>query len=290
MINPFAPGGGVDVLARMLVEKLSVSLGQPVVIENRPGASTMIGADAVAKAAPDGHTLFITVNNYLIAPLLQRNPPYDPVRDFAPVVMLAKVPNLIIAGSAFPAKTIEEMIALARRTPGGLSYASVGSGSTQHISGELFRRAAGIPLVEIPYKGVAPAMVDVLGGRVALMFTGSVASLAQIRADKIRVLAVMDGERSALFPGVPTLAEAGFRNTDAPTWFALLAPAGTPPAIVERLNREVNAVLKLDEVRDRLVGAGFEIAGGSAQELKVQVEKEHARYRVLVNELNIKAE
>ena len=278
LIVPYPPGGTTDLVARPVARRLQESLGQPVLIENRPGAGGNIGMDFVAKSAPDGHTLaFSAVSTLAIGASLYAKLPYDTLRDLAPVIRLAAVPNVLVVQPAVPAQSVRELIALAKSRPGELRFGSAGSGTTVHMAGELFKHMAAIDIQHVPYKGAAPAMVDLLGARVQLMFDFLSSSLVHIRAQKLRALGVTGPRRSALLPEVPTIAEAGLPGYEVYGAFGILAPAGTPRNVIARLNSEVMASLGTAEMQEMLAAQGAERIGDSPEQfaasLKAEVEK-----------------
>ncbi len=291
LIVPYSPGGTADLLGRSIARKLGESLGQQVIIENRTGAGGGIGADLVAKSKPDGYTLLMgTIATHAINPNLYPDNPYDPVKDFAPVLLVATMPNLLVVNPAVPAKTVRELIALAKVKPGELAFASAGSGTTQHLSGELFKKMAGVDMLHIPYKGNAPAVADLVGGQVQLMFDNIPISLQQVRAGKLRALAVTGPKRSPVLPDIPTIAEAALPGYSVTSWFALFAPAGTPPAIVARLNKETNKALADEALRRQLGDQGIEPAGGTAEQLAAHIRAELPRWKKIVAESGAKVE
>ncbi len=262
MVIPFPPGGPTDVTGRVLAEKLSLELKRNVVVENKAGASGNIGAQFVAKAAPDGYTIFFsTGGTHGINPFLYAKPGYDPVKDFVPVAWVTTSPNILVVHPSFPAKTLTELIALAKASPGKLSSAAPGQGSTPHMFGELLKRTAGIEIQHIAYRGSGPALADVVAGHVPIMFDGIPSSLPLVQAGKLRAIAVTGTSRLPAAPDIPTVAETipGF---DASGWFAVYAPAGTPPAVVARLNQAINRVLEMPDVRKRYAELGAEPVGG----------------------------
>jgi tripartite-type tricarboxylate transporter receptor subunit TctC len=290
LIIPFPPGGPTDVTGRVLAEKLTGVMKQPVVVENKAGASGNIGAQLAARAKPDGYTLFFaTGGTHGINPYLYKNAGYDPVKDFTPVVWVTISPNIIEVHPAFPAKTLPELIAMAKADPDKFSSAAPGQGSTPHMFGELFKRAAGIKIVHVPYRGSGPALNDVMGGQVPIMFDGIPSSAPLVKAGRLRALAVTGPKRSPALPDVPTVAETlpGF---DASGWFALYAPAGTPPEIVKMLNAEVNRVLQLPEVKQRYAGLGADVVGGTPEKLRDHMNEELKKWSELIRETGMKAE
>ena len=256
LVLPQPPGGAVDLVGRLLAQRMSESLGRTVVVDNRPGANGIIAAETVAKAAPDGYTLFLSVDtNLVVNPALYPQLPYDPYRDFAPISAVARVGLTLVTNPALPVKSVAELIALAKSRPGELNYASLGSGTQQHLGMELFKSMAGVDITHIPFKGTADAMGAVMNGSVSMMFTGLPSAIAQSAGGKVKVLAVTSLERSALLPEMPTVSEAGVKDFELSAWFGLLAPTGTPAAIVERLSREVASAIANPDLRKRLMGA-----------------------------------
>ena len=279
LVVPYAPGGPVDVSARLLAAPLQKALGQPVVVDNKAGAGGNIGADAVAKSAPDGHTLVMgAIATHAINPTLYRNFPYDPIRDFRHVALVVQVPNVLVVNNDVPARTTQELIAYLKGNPGKVAFASGSSGSTGHLAGELFKQLTGTDMVHVPYKGSAPAVLDLLAGRVQLMFDNLASALPNIRAGKVRALAVTSAKRSAFVPELPTIE--GF---DLTTWWGVMAPAKTPDAVVERLSREILAAIEQPEVADKLRAMGSDgVSVRSPAEFTRFVERELKVYRELV--------
>ena len=268
IIVPYTPGGTADMLARTIGQKMAESLGQQVIIDNRPGAGGNIGADLAAKAAPDGYTILMgTVATHAINPNLYPKMPYDAAKDFAPIVLVATLPNLMVVNPSVPARNVKELIALAKAKPGELAFASAGNGTSQHLSGELFKKMTGVDMIHIPYKGSAPAVTDLVGGQVQLMFDNIPSSLPQVRAGKLRALAVTGPRRSPVLPDLPTLSEAGLPGFSITSWFALFAPAGTPAKILLRLNKEAGKAIASKELRQQWMDQGIEPAGGTAEQL-----------------------
>ena len=266
MIVPYAPGGGGDILARLIGAKLNEAWGQPVIIDNRAGGGTIIGTELVAKAPRDGYTILLSTNTHAINVSLHSSLPYDPVRDFAPVSLLATSPNILLTNPAVPARTLGEFIALAKSRPGGLNYGSSGNGGTGHLAMEMLKSMTGISLVHVPYGGGGPAMKALLSGEVSVLFNNIVASVPQIKAGRVGALGVTSRQRSPVVPDVPTIAEAGVPGFEAIAWFCILAPGGTPPSIVKKLNAEFARILKLPNIRERLVGLGLEPVSISTEE------------------------
>ncbi|WP_171016109.1 tripartite tricarboxylate transporter substrate-binding protein [Ramlibacter sp. 2FC] len=292
IVVPFPAGGGPDLLARALAEKLAPRLGQPVLVDNKPGAGGLLGASGVARAPADGHVLLLAPNTLVISPhVLPKGAGggIDVNKDLAPIVSPASTPMVLLAHPQLGVSNLEQLVALARRSP-GLAYASAGNGSPMHFAGEMFQKSAGVQLLHVPYRGAAPALAAALGGEVKLLYTGLGAAIPLIKSGKLVPLALTEKARSRLAPSLPTAAEQGFRNVEVNAWYGLFAPSGTPVAVVERLNREVNEVLKSPELRERLEGAGLEVGGGTAQQLAGLMKEDFARYGRIAQELNIKAD
>ncbi len=289
-IVPFAPGGGADVIARSLSDRLAQSLGQPVLVENKPGAGATVGADLVAKSAPDGYTLLYgTPGPQIINPYLMKKLPYDPVNDFAPISRLVVVPNLLVVHPGVPAKTVQELIDLAKAKPNAINFGSAGIGATSHLSGELFKAAAGIQIVHVPYKGTGAALQDLLAGNIQMAIDSIPVYLPYLKSGALRALAVSTPMRSPVLPDLPTIADTlpGF---DASAMNYVAARAGTPRPIVDRLNRELNALLAMPEVRDRLLGMGATPMGSTPEELELVIRTESAKWRKVIEISGAKAE
>ncbi len=286
----FTPGGAPDILARLLAEKLNAAWGQPVIVDNRPGAGGNTGSDYVAKAAPDGTNIVVgTVGTHSINGALYAKMPYDMVKDFAPITLLATTPNMLVVHNGVKAQNLKEFIALGKKE-GKMSFASSGSGTSIHVSGELFKTMTGIDMEHIPYKGRATAIPDVLGGRVTMMFDNMPSSLPLVRDGKLRALGVTSAKRSAAAPDIPTIAEQGLPGFDAVSWFALFAPAGTPKPIVDKLQREVSRILKLPDVAKRLAELGLDVDGGTPEELAAYQLREISKWAKVVKDSGAKAE
>jgi tripartite-type tricarboxylate transporter receptor subunit TctC len=284
LVVPYPPGGPVDLSARLLAPRLQQALGQPVLVENKPGAGGNIGADYVAKSAPDGHTLVMgAIATHAINPALYPRLPYHPVRDFRHVALVVQVPNVLIVNNGVPAGNVDEFVGLIRRNPGKLDFASGSSGSTGHLAGELFKQMTGTFMVHIPYKGSGPATADLLAGRVQLMFDNLASALPNIRAGRVRALAVTTRERSAFLRELPTLHESGLPGFDLTTWWGVMAPAGTPPPVVDRLSDEVLRAMQDAEVAARLRDMGSEPpAVRTPAQFTAFVERELKTYAPLV--------
>jgi tripartite-type tricarboxylate transporter receptor subunit TctC len=290
IVVPYPPGGFNDTLGRTLAAKFTEAWGQPAVVENKPGANTMIGNDFVAKSAPDGYTLLIVAFPFAVAPSLLRNMPYDTVKDFAPVVLAAQSPNLLVVNPSLPVKSVGELIALAKAKPNSLSYASTGNGSSNHISMELFKSLAGVQMVHIPYKGSAPAVTDLLGGQVQLMFDNVPNVLPHVKAGKLVALGQTGTKRSPLISDIPTVAEAGVPGYEVTVWFGLVAPAGTPREVVQKLNAETLRILAMPDVRDRFLAQGVEPAGGTPEQFAEHIRAQMAKWSKVVADAGVKAE
>jgi tripartite-type tricarboxylate transporter receptor subunit TctC len=290
LVVPFPPGGGPDVAARVIAEKLAPRLGQAVVVENRPGAGALLGASFVAKAAPDGHTLLLTPNTMAISPHVLApgaGGGIDVNRDLLPVIAPATTPLVLVASPSLGVSNLKGLLEQARK--GGLAYGSPGNGSPMHFAGEMFKRSAAVDLLHVPYRGVAPSLNAALAGEVKLLYTGVGGALQHIKAGKLVPLALTEKARSALLPDVPTATEQGVANVEVNAWYGVFAPAATPAAVVQRINQEINAVIRLPDVRERFLGAGIEPLGGTAQVLADFMKADTQRYGQLARELGIKA-
>ena len=279
LLVPQAPGGGNDTMARMIGQKLTLTLKQQFAIDNRAGAGGMIAAELAAKAPPDGYTLLLAnVATMAIIPNVQKKPPYDPLKDFEPISLIAQAPLLVVVHPSLPVKSMKDLIALAKAKPGQVNYASNGIGSSTHLATELFVMMAGIKLTHVPYKGLSPALTDVLSGQVPLMFSSAVAMMPHVKAGKLRAIGTTAAKRSSSQPEIPTVAEAaGLKDYEAGSWYGLAAPAGTPRAIVDLLNRETVAAMKLPDIIERLSFEGVIPVGNSPEEFAAYIRKEHAR-------------
>lgn len=291
IVVPFPAGGTTDVLARAVAQKLTETLGQPVVVDNRPGAGGNIGAELVAKSPPDGYTLLMgTVGTHAINPGLYPKMPYDHVRDFAPVILVAGVPNVLVVNPSLPVNSVQELIAYAKANPGKLNFASSGNGTSIHLSGELFKTMAGVQIMHVPYKGSAPALQDMVGGQVQLMFDNLPSSLALIKGGKLKALAVTSSARAAALPDVPTMAESGLPGFEASSWFGLLAPAGTPQPAIAKLNAEVARWLASPEAKEKLLAQGAIAAGGTPEDFARHIAAETAKWQKVVKESGAKVD
>jgi tripartite-type tricarboxylate transporter receptor subunit TctC len=286
----YPPGGATDIVARILAQKLGERLGQPVVVDNLPGAGGIIATDKVAKAAPDGYTLVLANTAHGINPSLYKSLPYDAVASFAPVIKVADLTLVLVVNPAFPARSVGELIALARARPGELHYASSGVGQSLHLAGELLKSMAGVDIVHVPYKGSAPARADLLAGQVEMMFESAIGVLPFVQAGRLRALGVSGAQRSPALPDVPTLAEAGVAGYEASGWLGILAPAGTPPGIVASLNADLNAVLRQADMSAQLARNGADVAGGPPDQFAAFVAAEIAKWAKVVRATGLKAE
>ena len=288
IVVPFAPGGSTDIFARLVGDRLATALGQPVVIENRAGASGNIGADAVAKSAPDGYTILMATTGVMaINNALFKSMTFDAAKEFEPVVYIASISNVVIVPVDLPAKNIAELVALAKREPGKLSFASSGAGSSTHMSAELFKSMAGLDIVHVPYKGSGQALPDLIAGRVSMMFENAPGAVSYIKGGKVRALAVTGLKRAAALPELPTVAESGVPGYESLSWSGLAVPAGTPKDIVQRINRETGVILASEDMRARLADQGAEAVGGSPEQFAAHIRAERDKWSRLIREKNI---
>ncbi len=290
LIVPWAPGGSTDIIARAIGQQLTASMGQQVLVENRAGASGNLGAALVAKAKPDGYTVLIdTMTTLAVNPALITTMPFKASEDFTPIALVANVINTMVVNPSVPAKTVREFIAYAKANPTKLAYASAGNGSTNHLAAEMFKRAAGIEMLHVPYKGGAPAVADTAGNQTQVLFSAGTQTLPHVKAGRLNLLAVTEPQRSALLPDVPTVGETlpGFNMS---VWYAAYGPAGMPRALVERLNAEINKALAMPEVRARLDSIGVDVVQSTPEQLASALLKDSERYAKMIKELNIKAD
>ena len=291
LVVSYPPGGGADVVARILGPKLSESLGQQFVVENRGGAAGVIGAEAVAKSLPDGYTVLLDASAHGVNPALQAKLPYDTMKDLAAVSLLVRVPNIVVVTPSLPVGSIKELIALAKAKPGALSFGSSGNGSAQHLAAELFKAQAGVYMVHIPYRGGGAAMIDVMSGQIPLMFANMASALPHVKAGKLKPLATTGAQRPAAMPDLPTVAQAGpLPGYEVYEWNGLFVPGGTPQAIITRLHDETVKALALPDVRDKLANLGAEVVASTPAELDRYRSNEIARWTVIIKRANIKAE
>lgn len=291
LVVPYPPGGIGDTLARELGTQLSHRLGQPVVVDNKPGASQIIGAETVAKSAPDGYTLFLgSLSSLVLNVGSNKSLPYDPAKDFAPVSMFFNTPLYLVVNPDLPVKSVAELIAYAKAHPGKLSFGSIGSGSSLHLTGEMFKARTGVDMLHVPYKGSVPAVTDLLGGQIQLIFDAGTSSLPLVRSGKLRVLGVTSAKRASGTPDVPTLAESGVPGFDASFWFGIVAPAGTPQPIVKRLSKEINEILKDLALVERYRPNGVEIAGSTPEEMAAQIKSDRPLWAQVQRQAGISPE
>jgi tripartite-type tricarboxylate transporter receptor subunit TctC len=290
LVVPFAPGGGTDLTARIVAQKLSENFGQQVVVDNRGGAGTIVGTQVVVSAPPDGYTLLIGTPHLTTLPSLGTKLPYDPSKDVAPITNLVSTPNLLVIHPSLPAKTVKELIVLAKARPGTLNYSSAGVGGGSHLSAELFKAMAGIDMVHVPYKGAGPALIDLLAGNVATYFGSVASSLPHVKSGRLRALGVTGLQRSTAAPDVPTIAEAGVPGFEVSNWNGLLGPAAVPKDIIDKLHREVGKVLQAADVKERFLKEGFTPVGNSPAEFAAYLKAETAKWTKVIKSAGIRAE
>jgi tripartite-type tricarboxylate transporter receptor subunit TctC len=287
ILVPSSPGGGTDILARVLADHLSRSMGGQFFVENRPGAGQMIGIEAVARAAPDGYTLLMAASTLAINPAMYRKVSYDALRDFAPITQVAGLPNVLLVHPSLPVRSLQELVALAKDKPGHLTYASAGIGTSPHMGMELFKSMAGIDLVHVPFRGTGPAVTEMLSGRVPVGLSNTLTAIPHIEGGTLRALGVTGTRRAEALPKVPTIAEAGVPGYEAMQWYGLLAPAGTPPAIVERIAADVAAALRLPDVKERLAADGAEAVGGTPAAFAALIKEELDKWKKVAHAAGI---
>jgi tripartite-type tricarboxylate transporter receptor subunit TctC len=290
VIVPYPPGGGTDVVARIVADPLAAALGQPIIIDNRGGAAGNLGTDLAAKSAPDGYTILLTLSSHTINPKLFDKLPFDVERDFAPISLVALSPQILVAHPSLPANNIRELIALAKAEPGKLNFASVGTGSPGHIAGELFKLKTGVDMVHVPYKGGGPAVTDTLGGQVQLLFVTLPAAMQHVKAGRLKALAVTSDRRSLAAPDIPTIAESGVPDCIVNSWYGALAPAKTPPAFIAKLQAAFAKVLAMPEVKDKLFAQGAEAAPSTSADFERRIHDELKQWDYVIREARIKAE
>lgn len=287
MVVPFPAGGPTDIVARVVGQKLSEDLGQSVVIDNKPGASSVIGAGQVARAAPDGYTLLLNYSGHVINPFLKKDLPFDPLKDFEPIVGLASTPQILVVSPKVQAKSVEELLTLARNSGKSMTFASSSVGAPGHLAGELFSQMTKLPLMHVPYKGSAPALTDLVGGQVDMMFDSAPSSIVFVRSGKLKALGVTSEKRTEVAPELPTMDESGLKGFSVTTWYGVWAPAKTPPDIIEKLNAALNKALADADVRAKLLQAGADPLGGSQQDFAAFCRSESERYGAIVKAANI---
>ena len=289
-VVPYPPGGGTDVIARIVQGKLQTALGQNIVIDNKGGAGGSVGTDIVAKAPADGYTVLFTLNSHTVNPAIYTKLPFDTLKDFEPVGTVASLPQILVANPQFPANNVAELIAMAKAKPGSLAYASVGVGSPGHLAGELFKLRTGTQMTHVPYRGGGPAVTDVMGGQVPLLWVSIPAAAQFVKSGKLKALGVSTQKRSAAFPDVPTLQEAGVADFEVDSWYAMFVPAKTPKAAIDKLNRSLNTTLQDPEIREKLLAQGSEAVGGTPEALGQTVNVELVKWAKLAKDASIKAE
>ena len=289
-VVPYPPGGGTDVVARIVQQRLQAALGQPIVIDNKGGAGGSLGTDIVAKSAPDGYTVLFTLSSHTINPAIFPKLPFDTIKDFEPVGLVASLPQLLAANMAVPVRSVADIVAQAKAAPDKFSFASVGNGSPGHLAGELMVLRTGAPMAHIPYRGGGPAVTDVIGGQVPLLWVSIPAAAAQVKAGKLRALAVSTTKRSPAFPDVPTMQEAGVADFEVDSWYAMLVPAKTPRPIIDRLNKALNTVLAEPAIRAQLLDQGADAVGGTPEALAKVIAAEVPKWIKLAKDANIKAD
>jgi tripartite-type tricarboxylate transporter receptor subunit TctC len=290
-ISPFAPGGGADITARVIAQKLIETLGQQVLVDNRGGAGGMIGVDLGAKAPPDGYTIVLgTIGNIAISPSLYAKMPYDPVKDLVPISLAADALNVLVVHPTLPVKNVKELVALARARPGQLYFGSSGPGATDHLAGELFNMLAGTKMVHVPYKGGAPAMLDLMSGNIQMIFATVSTSIGQIKGNKIRALGMTGAKRFVLMPELPTIAEAGVPGFAVNNWYGVFAPAGTSKDIVARLNSDIGKILNMSDTKQKLLESGIEATPSTPEQFATYIQTETKKWAKVVKDGNIKVE
>jgi tripartite-type tricarboxylate transporter receptor subunit TctC len=291
LIAPFPAGGGVDIVARQIAQKLSESWGQQVVVDNRTGATGIIGTDLAAKATADGYTLIMgNVATHAVNVSLYKKLPYDPVKDFAPITLVARVPEILVVHPSLAATSVKELVALARAKPGQLTVGSAGRGSPPHLAAELFQWLAKVQFVHVPYKGSSPALADLIGGQINLYFSNILSATPHVKSGRLRALGVTGAKRSAVMPEVPTIAEAGVPRYEEYNWYGLLAPKGTPAAVLAKVHRDVVGVLRAPEVEERLIKDGAEVIGNTPQEFARFIRSEIDKYASVIKERGLRAD
>ena len=290
LIVTYPPGGGADLMARLVAPKMAEALGQPVVVENKAGASGQIGAAEVARAAPDGYTLMLDALSFAVNPSLYPKLPYEPAKAFTPIAVIVRFPNMLVVTPGFPPKDVKELIATAKARPGSIAFASSGNGSAQHLAGELFRQRAGVEITHIPYKGGGPALNDVMGGQVPMFFANMASGLAHVKGGKLRALAITGSKRSPALPDAPTMAEAGVPGYEVYEWNAIFAPAGTPAPVIAKISEAIGKAVQSQEFRERVAALGGELTGYGPAESERFVREQTELWGKVVREGNIRVE
>ena len=290
LIVPFPPGGAVDPLARTYAQRLQEAWGQPVVVDNKPGGGTIIGTEIVANAPPDGHTVILIATSFTVNPAMYSKLPYDPVKGFTPISLVARLPNMLVVNSRLPVHSVKELIAYLKANPGKVNYSSIGNGTTQHLAGELFKSMAGVNMVHIPYKGSGPSMMSVVSGETSVTFDTVFLLTPQVKAGRLRALAAEGKERSVFAPDLPTLSESGLPGYDVAGWVGFLAPAGTPGAVVQKWYGEITRVIQTPEIRNRQLSQGLEPVGSSPEQFAEFIKLEIAKWGKVARDAGIKVQ
>jgi tripartite-type tricarboxylate transporter receptor subunit TctC len=290
LLSPFAPGGGNDIMSRTLGAAISKGLGQSIVVDNRPGANTIVAMEILARATPDGYTLLTTSSSQATNATLYKKLPYDSVRDFAPVSRIGVSPLVVAVNPSLPINSVRDLVSAAKAKPGSIMYPSAGTGNSTHLAGELFGVMAGVSLTHVPYKGLGPGLLDLMAGRLHTVFSTAPAALPHVKTGRLRALAVTSGARSALVPGVPTVAESGIPGYDASTWYGIIAPAGTPRTVIARLNQEITTALGTPEVRDQLMAAGADPAPNTPEQFAALIQSEIVKWAKIIKLSGAKVE
>ena len=288
VIVPFPPGGAVDPIARSITPKLEEAWGQPVVVDNKPGAGTIIGSDFVAKAAPDGHTVILVATSFTVNPSAYSKLPFDPVKDFAPISLVSRLPNMLVVNSQLPVNSVRELIDYLKARPGKVNFSSIGYGTTQHLTGELFKSMAGVNMVHVPYKGSGPSMMSVVSGETSVTIEGAVVVSPQVKAGRLRALAGTGMKRTPLAPNLPTVSESGLPGYEVSAWVGLLAPAGTPQEVVQKWHQQIARVLQIPEVRERQISQGLEPVGSTPEYFAEFIKTEMTKWGKVVKQAGIK--
>jgi len=288
VIVPFPPGGAVDPIARSITPKLEEAWGQPVVVDNKPGAATIVGSDFVAKSAPDGHTVILVATSFTVNPSAYSKLPFDPVKDFAPISLVSRLPNMLVVNSKLPVNSVKELIDYLKARPGQVNFSSIGYGSTQHLAGELFKSVAGVNMVHVPYKGSGPSMMSVVSGETSVTFDSVFLLTPQVKAGKLRALAATGMKHTPLVPNLPTASESGLPGFDVGGWVGFLAPAATPREIIQKWHREVARIVQLPEVRDRQISQGLEPVGSTPEYFAELIKSEIAKWGKVVKQAGIR--
>lgn len=288
LVVPFSAGGPTDILARLVGQKLTESWGQQVIIDNRPGAGSTLGTEVVAKANPDGYTLLLTTPGHAINPSLYRNLSWDPIKDFAPITLISSASLMLVTNPSISATTVKDLIALARAKPGQLTYSSSGTGGISHLAGHLFMTMAGIQVLHVPYKGMAPALTDTIGGQVQIVFPDPLVAMPLVKSGKLRALGVTGAKRLRLNPEIPTIAEAGVPGYDVAIWYGVVAPGATPPNLIQRLHADIVRAINLPEVRERIVSEGAEVGGNTPEQFAALIKADLAKWAKVVKESGVR--